>query len=347
MDSIHDYRKGNRARQLAVLELAFFMIPFHVFAYFRLVQFTHYWLSDRSNDRLKKHHPTRHIQLISWIILFWLFLVEIAHFLYFIPSLVPDFFYDLCLLSLGLWYHFIIPLLGFAFLKIVICSLNAIAVCRPVISYCFLKFPSVKTLCMNNSIQVTLTLAVAIFLSYATFMLRDKIAVKRLTVRLHDLPSDTNGFQFAVISDLHAGASVYKEQIARVIFFVGDAIDAPRDVIEDRVKTLRYLNAKTFYVSGNHDYYYGNAAEWFELFSQYGFEVLNNRHVNFRGLCIAGVNDYSSERSGLPDHKFQPVRALKGCAQNSTVIVLSHNPASAQKIAFNDAHLRVDLIVSG
>lgn len=40
---------------------------------------------------------------------------------------------------------------------------------------------------------------------------------------------------------------------------------------------LRFLKSKTFYVSGNHEYYYGNALEWFDLFQQYGFEVLNNR----------------------------------------------------------------------
>lgn len=49
----------------------------------------------------------------------------------------------------------------------------------------------------------------------------------------------------------------------------------------------------------------------------------------------------------LSNHKFQPLEALRGCAQNSTTIVLSHNPASAHEIAYNDAHLRVDLIVSG
>lgn len=44
---------------------------------------------------------------------------------------------------------------------------------------------------------------------------------------------------------------------------------------------------------------------------------------------------------------FQPVEALEGCPKNSTTIVLSHNPASAKEIAFNDALLRVDLILSG
>lgn len=49
----------------------------------------------------------------------------------------------------------------------------------------------------------------------------------------------------------------------------------------------------------------------------------------------------------LPGHLFQPVKALKDCPKNTTTIVLSHNPASTKKIAFNDAHLRVDLILSG
>ncbi|VDN01492.1 unnamed protein product [Thelazia callipaeda] len=226
------------------------------------------------------------------------------------------------------------------------------------INKCFSIFPSLGKLCLDKHVQVACALTIAFFLSFISYLLCDTVVVKHLPIKVNGLPANANGIQFALISDIHAGAAVCREQVEKIVdrvnsqevagvFIVGDVVDAPRESIVDRVKPLRFLESKTFYVSGNHEYYYGNASEWFELFEQYGFEVLNNRHVNFHGICVAGVSDFSSGWSGLPNHKFDPVKALRNCPQTSPTIVLSHNPASAKEIAFNKAHLRVDLILSG
>ncbi|VIO97089.1 Predicted DNA repair exonuclease, putative [Brugia malayi] len=308
VNDVHDYRKGNRARQLSTVKFELFILPFSVFVYLRLIQLAKYVLAYNNNGMITDHagkgKKNIYLQLIAIGTILWLFLGHATLFLYFIPDLVPRFLVMLSFLSIGLWYHIVIPLVAFAILTAVISEL------------------------------------------------------KNVSLNVKDLPNGTEGIRFALISDIHAGATVFKEKIEEIVdrvnsesidavFIVGDAVDAPRDSIENRVKPLRFLKQKTFYVSGNHEYYYGNASEWFDLFQQYGFEILNNRHVLFRGICIAGVSDYSSGESGLPAHKFQPVEALKGCPQNTTTIVLSHNPASAKEIAFNSAHLRVDLILSG
>uniref|UniRef100_A0A8R1TNN6 Calcineurin-like phosphoesterase domain-containing protein n=1 Tax=Onchocerca volvulus TaxID=6282 RepID=A0A8R1TNN6_ONCVO len=303
VNDIYDYRKGNRERQLSTLKFEFFIFPFSVFIYFRLIELAKYVLTYNTNGTMT-NHSTKYLQLIAVGTILWLFLGHATLFLYFIPDLIPRFFVILSFLSIGLWYHIVIPLVVFAMLTAVISRL------------------------------------------------------KNISLNVKDLPGDAKGIRFALISDIHAGATVFEEQVEEIVdrvnnqavdavFIVGDAIDAPRNSIENRVRSLRFLKSKTFFVSGNHEYYYGNASEWFDLFEQYGFEVLNNRHVLFRGICIAGVSDYSSGRSGLPNHMFEPVEALKGCPQNTTTIVLSHNPASTKEIAFNDAHLRVDLILSG
>ena len=59
----------------------------------------------------------------------------------------------------------------------------------------------------------------------------------------------------------------------------GDVVDAPRSLIEDRIESLQHLRSRlgTFYVTGNHEYYYGNVGEWFELFDLYGIKVLKNK----------------------------------------------------------------------
>ena len=45
----------------------------------------------------------------------------------------------------------------------------------------------------------------------------------------------------------------------KILYSIGDIIDAPRSLIQSRVEPLRNLNSKygTFFVTGNHEYYYG------------------------------------------------------------------------------------------
>jgi predicted MPP superfamily phosphohydrolase len=59
----------------------------------------------------------------------------------------------------------------------------------------------------------------------------------------------------------------------------GDVIDAPRKLIEDRVESLQHLRSRlgTFYVTGNHEYYYGDVDKWFDLFNSYGIKILKNQ----------------------------------------------------------------------
>uniref|UniRef100_A0A915MGK4 Calcineurin-like phosphoesterase domain-containing protein n=1 Tax=Meloidogyne javanica TaxID=6303 RepID=A0A915MGK4_MELJA len=166
----------------------------------------------------------------------------------------------------------------------------------------------------------------------------------------------------AVLTDLHAGAAVYAEQIAKAVesvnkikdldavFLIGDIIDAPRDLIEERVESLRHLRSHfgTFYVTGNHEYYYGNVNEWFELFESYGIKILKNRAVNLNGFCLVGLNDIYSEESGIHNHEMD-VTAIKACPLNETTIVLEHNPSATKQIlAFSENFSHpVDLILSG
>uniref|UniRef100_A0A158Q8Q3 Metallophos domain-containing protein n=1 Tax=Elaeophora elaphi TaxID=1147741 RepID=A0A158Q8Q3_9BILA len=343
VNDVHDYRKGNRERQLSTVRFEFFTLPFSVFLYFRLIELAKYVLAYNSNGIITDR-AAKHLQMITIGTILWLLLGHATLFLYFIPNL-PRFFVTLSFLSIGLWYHVVIPLVIFAILT------AAVTICHPFISKCLSKCSVLEAFCLNKNVQTTFTLIVAVFLSFFSYIFCDT----NVSINVKDLPDSAKDIRFALISDIHAGATVFKEQVVdRVnsqevdgVFIVGDVVDAPRNSIEDRVRPLQFLKPKTFYVSGNHEYYYGNASEWFDLFQQYGFKVLNNRHVLFRGICVAGVSDYSSGRSGLPDHLFQPVEALKGCPENTTTIVLSHNPASAEEIAFNNAHLRVDLILSG
>lgn len=49
VNNVHDYRKGNRARQLSTVKFELFTFPFSVFVYFRLIQLAKYLLTYDSN----------------------------------------------------------------------------------------------------------------------------------------------------------------------------------------------------------------------------------------------------------------------------------------------------------
>ncbi|VDN53977.1 unnamed protein product [Dracunculus medinensis] len=217
---------------------------------------------------------------------------------------------------------------------------------------------------IDSRYLIFFSINLAVVISLVTFINSDNITIKEITIKLKDLPNNATGLRFALISDLHIGGYVNLDQILMVVhrvnskdvdavFIDGDIVDGQRDDISEPFKTMRhiyrYLRSKmgTYLVTGNHEYYFGNAIEWLDYFKSIKINVLDNRNVNISGICLAGLNDYSSGRSGITDHKFEIERAIENCDQNSPVIILSHNPASAKEIAFNIRNLRVDLILSG
>uniref|UniRef100_A0A915E8Q1 Exocyst complex component 2 n=1 Tax=Ditylenchus dipsaci TaxID=166011 RepID=A0A915E8Q1_9BILA len=177
--------------------------------------------------------------------------------------------------------------------------------------------------------------------------------------------------QVAVITDLHGGAIVYRDQIAKVVDKVNelnvdailivvtqkyakvqletDAIDAPRHLIEERMEPLRHLESRygTYFVTGNHEYYYGDVKQWILLFESYDIKVLqkqvmvkNSLHkksyttcsnVDLNGVCLLGLNDISSKNSGIKDHSMN-VSALDNCPTESPTLVMVHNPAAANDV---------------
>uniref|UniRef100_A0A914DJ18 Calcineurin-like phosphoesterase domain-containing protein n=1 Tax=Acrobeloides nanus TaxID=290746 RepID=A0A914DJ18_9BILA len=162
---------------------------------------------------------------------------------------------------------------------------------------------------------------------------------------LSSYPKHLPPIKLAVISDLHGGGVVHLEQIAKVvertnelrpdvILFVGDAVDGPRSLLEDLMKPLKFLQSKygTYFVTGNHEYFYGDAMEWIDLFNNsYGMNVLDNKVVHINNVCIVGLNDISSNRSGITNHSFR-LETLLECNSNTPIILMHHNPIIADRI---------------
>lgn len=167
--------------------------------------------------------------------------------------------------------------------------------------------------------------------------------VKQVEIPLKNLPANFDGFKIVQISDLHVGALIrrsYVEDVVQkvnglqpnVIAMTGDFIDGFVHDLKDDVAPLSNLQAShgKFFVTGNHEYYWG-AAEWVEEFTKLGARVLSNEHVIIENegekIVLAGVTDYSTRGKTNQDSS-DPARALAGTEQNRVKILLAHQPSS-------------------
>lgn len=177
--------------------------------------------------------------------------------------------------------------------------------------------------------------------------------VERVSVAIDGLSSEFEGLTIAQISDLHVGPTIRREYVERVVEAVnalspdliavtGDMIDGTVVQLDAHVAPLASLQARegVFYVSGNHEYYWG-IDQWLEKFASLGMRVLQNSHaVISRGtsqLVVAGVSDYSAGRF-IDGHRSDPARAAAGAPAGAAKLLLAHQPRScyaAEKAGFD------------
>ncbi len=191
------------------------------------------------------------------------------------------------------------------------------------------------------------------------------LKVARYRIAVKDLPQELVGLRIVQLTDLHFGArvpeSVVNEAVRVAIELGADVYALTGDYTErgdahsDRVgELLRPLvgAAKIGVVGvlGNHDYY-GNWRLIDASLRRVGVVMVDNGRVFVdaatrrlvregpeRGLCIAGVQDWSEAESDMD-------AALAGVDAGMARIVLSHNPDVAETCVRADH--RVDLLVCG
>ena len=178
--------------------------------------------------------------------------------------------------------------------------------------------------------------------------------LKRVTVKIENLPAELQGYRIAQWSDVHVGPTIQRGFVeslvartnaleADAIAITGDLVDGYLDGLRDQVQPLADLRARdgVFYVTGNHEYYW-RASEWVAELQRLGLQFLKNEHrVIRRGgatLVMAGVTD----PVGRYTHKQNPTAALHD-APAGVRVLLSHRPQTAQAAS----GLGVDLQLSG
>src|SRR6266567_3065331 len=158
--------------------------------------------------------------------------------------------------------------------------------------------------------------------------------IRRITVRLENLPEAWRGRKAALVSDLHLGhvrnGSFLRRIVAKVmrenpdaVFLAGDLYDGTAIDAAKAAEPLRDLRAPhgTYFVAGNHEQF-GDDSRYLQAVSNAGVRVLHNEKVDADQLQIVGV----PYNHAAHDEHFQKVLRQIGVDRNRASILLTHAP---------------------
>jgi uncharacterized protein len=146
--------------------------------------------------------------------------------------------------------------------------------------------PEALTLARGKALGVVAVVAPALAWAYLTA--RGHARVERVKVPIARLGQGLHGLRVVQISDIHIGPTLDRRFLRRVVEQVnalkpdviavtGDLVDGTVRTLRDEVAPLSALSAPlgVYYVTGNHEYYYGGAA-WTAEVARLGLTVLHN-----------------------------------------------------------------------
>jgi uncharacterized protein len=195
--------------------------------------------------------------------------------------------------------------------------------------------------------------------------------IKRITVKLPNLPKSFDGIKIGHISDIHSGSFFNKTAVKGgvemmlkekpdAIFFTGDLVNNETEEVKDYIDIFNKLKAPlgVYSVTGNHDY--GDYKQWTSVeakqknFSdlvaahkELGFDILMNEHrfieMNGDKLAIIGIENWGAGHFS----KYGKLNeAHKGTDAATVKLLLSHDP-SHWDAQVRKEYADIDMMFSG
>jgi hypothetical protein len=192
-------------------------------------------------------------------------------------------------------------------------------------------------------------LALTVAVTGIGFAIARRPRIVEVDIPVSRLPKPLHGFSIAQISDVHVGPTIRREFVERLVRRVnglrtdliavtGDLVDGSVQQLAAHTEPLSKLSARhgAYFVTGNHEYYSGEAA-WTSEIRRLGLTVLKNQHVvlNHDGasLVLAGVNDIGAHHFDAAQRS-DPSAALEGAPLDAGAkILLAHQPSSVDAAA--------------
>ena len=195
--------------------------------------------------------------------------------------------------------------------------------------------------------------------------------IKRITLRLANLPGAFDGFRIGQVSDIHSGSFYNKTAVQGgvemlnnekpdIIFFTGDLVNNETDEVRDYKEVFSKLKAPFGIksVTGNHDY--GDYKSWssqtskaknfqdlVQVHKDMGYDILMNEHriieVDGEKIAVLGIENWGMGR--FPKYGDLSM-AYQGIEEASSKILLSHDPSHWDAQVRKD-YSDIDLMLAG
>jgi predicted MPP superfamily phosphohydrolase len=158
--------------------------------------------------------------------------------------------------------------------------------------------------------------------------------VKRITVKLPNLPQSWRGRVAALVSDTHLGhvhgyrfmrriVSMLTRLQPDIVFIAGDMYDGTAARVDELAAPWAKLAVPfgAYFVTGNHEEFTDHT-KYLQAVKHAGVNLLNNEKVTVDGLQIVGVH-YKDSAS---DERFRQVLRRAAIDRNRASILLTHAP---------------------
>lgn len=160
------------------------------------------------------------------------------------------------------------------------------------------------------------------------------IRVRRISVKLPNLPESWRGRVAALVSDMHLGhvrGRGFTQRIVHmllrlrpdVVFITGDLFDGTSANLESVTKPWLHLAPPlgAFFVAGNHEEFSGHS-KYLDAVRKSGIRVLDNEKVSLDGLDLVGVHHGALVHS----ETFRSILRKASLDPNRPSILLAHAP---------------------
>ncbi|HVB86795.1 MAG TPA: metallophosphoesterase [Candidatus Dormibacteraeota bacterium] len=177
------------------------------------------------------------------------------------------------------------------------------------------------------------------------------VRVRRVAVKLPNLPESWRGRVAALVTDTHLGhvrgVRFAKRLVAKlsrlapdVVLIGGDLYDGTAADAGRLAEPLRKLSAPlgAYFITGNHEEFH-HRAQYIDAVEHAGVRVLNNEKVDLDGVQLVGVHD----RDSAEPERFRAILQSAHIDPNTPSILLTHEP-NLLGIAADE---KIDLQLSG
>jgi predicted MPP superfamily phosphohydrolase len=160
------------------------------------------------------------------------------------------------------------------------------------------------------------------------------VRVKRITVKLPNLPHTWRGRVAALVSDVHLGhvngVTFMRRIVARltrlgpdVVFLTGDLYDGTKVDAVTLAAPWKELSPPlgAYFITGNHEEF-SNPSKYLDAVSRAGVRILSDEKVTVDGLQVVGVHHHTSANPDL----FRSVLERAALQREEASILLSHAP---------------------